>query len=405
MPIATCTARCGQGVGICIRVAISRLMLAIAAAAAGCDAWPERGAARGDGGQPGGETIGRPAEWSLSAEPLIDIGGDGPGALFMATSAVRVGDHVVVANSGTGELRWYDASGVLARSAGRKGTGPGEFAHLGWVGLLPGDSIAAWDPVLRRLSIFTSGGRFSRVVAVSSAGPLASVPGVLHDGTLLLASRTRGEPPPNVTVWRDTVLLLRVRLAGGRTDTIGRFPGTEWFGGANARVQTVPLGRQTSVAVAGDRIYVGTGERYEIGVYGAEGAFRVRFGRPQAPVRLTDEDRAAFLRDIVHVGGTQGARHERARSLAEAPFPETLPPYTSLLPDATGNVWVREPQRPTHSPPISRWSVFDPRGRWIATLEGPGRFKALQVGPDWILGTLADSVEAEHVLVYRIRKQ
>lgn len=323
----------------------------------------------------------------------------------MVTSAVRVGDGVVVANSGTGELRWYDASGGLARSAGRKGTGPGEFAHIGWVGVLPGDSIAAWDPVLRRLSIFRSDGRFSRVVAVSGAGPLASVPGVLPDAALLLSSRTRGEPPPNVTVWRDTVLLLRVRLADGRTDTIGRFPGTEWYGGANARVQTVPLERQTSVAVAGDRIYVGTGERYEIGVYGADGALRERFGRPHAPVRLTGEDRAAFLRDVVHVGGTERDRQERARSLAAAPFPETLPPYTSLLTDAAGNVWVREPQRPTHTPPISRWSVFDPRGRWIATLDGPGRFKALQIGPDWMLGTLADSVDAEHVLVYRIGKR
>jgi hypothetical protein len=381
------------------------LMLAAAASAAACDSGPERGAGRGTAGRPRGEDIHRPAEWSLSAEPVVDIGGDGQGALFMVTSAVRAGDGFVVANSGTGELRWYDGSGKFSRSAGRKGAGPGEFAHLGWVGVLPGDSIAAWDPVLRRLSIFTVDGRFSRAVTVSGAGPLTSVAGVLHDGTLLLSSRARGEPPPDVTVWRDTVLLLRLRLGDGRTDTIGRFPGTEWYGGANARVQAVPLGRQTSMAVAGNRIYVGTGERYEIGVYGADGALHERFGRPQAPVRLTGEDRAAFLRDVIHVGGTERDRQERARSLAEAPFPETLPPYTSLLADAEGNVWVREPQRPTHTPPIARWSVFDPRGRWIATVDGPARFKALQIGADWMLGTLADSVDAEHALVYRIRKR
>jgi hypothetical protein len=344
-------------------------------------------------------------EWTLSPEPVLDIGGEGQKALFMVTSAARTpSGGVLVANAGTGELRWFDPSGQFLRAAGRRGGGPGEFQHIGWVGMVPGDSVAAWDPVLRRLSIFGADGRFGRAVPIAVRGPLATMVGTL-DGALLLATRINAEPARGTLVWRDSLLFLRVPLQGGVPDTVGRFSGTEWYADAGGnRVHTRPLGKQTVAAVAESTFYVGTGDTYEVRAYGPDGTPRgiVRKAHPPMPVR--PGDREAFLAEVVQVGGTEQDRQERTRMLASAPFPESMPPYTSLGTDAEGNLWVREMERPGTTPEISRWSVFNPDGEWIANVRGPARFKAFQLGRDWILGTQADSTDAEHVRIYRIRK-
>lgn len=363
---------------------------------------PSSDAPPGDAGAADGRAV---PEWTFSAEPVVDIGGEDDG-LFMALSAVRTRDGVVVANAGTGELRWFDGSGRPVRAAGRKGGGPGEFQHITWVGVLRGDSVAAWDPVLRRLSVFDAEGRFARVLPVAARGPLASVVGPLDDGSLLMATRTHVEPPRGTTVWRDSAVVVRVRLADGGMDTVGRFPGTEWFADASdgGRVQTRPFGRQAAAAVHGSTFYVGTGDAYEVGAYAADGTPRGRIRTPHEPMRVRAEDREAFLAEVVQVGGSEQDRQARTRMLAAAPFPETLPPYTSLAADADGNLWVRETQRPGATPEISRWSVFNANGERVATVRGPARFKAFQIGPDWILGTLTGDADAEHVRIYRIER-
>jgi hypothetical protein len=356
------------------------------------------------GGSPA-QQQGAVPEWTLSPEPLLDIGGEGQKALFMVTSAARTpSGGVLVANAGTGELRWFDASGQFLRAAGRRGGGPGEFQHIGWVGMVPGDSVAAWDPVLRRLSIFGAEGRFARAVPIPARGPLATLVGPL-DGALLVATRIHVEPAEDAGVWRDSLLFLRVHLAGEVLDTVGRFPGTEWYADATGnRVQTRPLGKQTVAAVAENAFYVGTGDGYEVGAYGADGTPRGKIRKPHQPLRIAPRDRQAFLGEVVQVGGSEQDRQERTRMLADAPFPESMPPYTSLSTDAEGNLWVREMQRPGTTPETSRWSVFNPDGDWIATVRGPARFKAFQIGTDWVLGTQTDLDDAERVRVYRIRK-
>jgi hypothetical protein len=350
------------------------------------------------------------AVWSFAPEPSVDIGSEGASELFLATAAVRSAGGIVVANAGTGELRWFDSSGRFLRAAGHKGSGPGEFQHITWVGVLPGDSVAAWDPLLRRLSIFAPDGRLARTLPVNAGrGPLPSVLGRLADGSLLLSARTSSDPPQNAAVWRDSIVLMRIMPGNERVDTIGRFPGMEWYAGAQGtggpRIQAVPFGKLTVAAASDSTVYIGTGDRYEIGVYGTDGTLRARIRKPHRPERLTARDRQTLLASIVQVGGSEGERRERAQMLASAPFPETMPAYVSSLADAAGNLWVREPQRPSATPGSSHWSVFDRQGRWIATVRGPERFKAFQIGPDWILGFEADSADAEHVRLYRIRKQ
>lgn len=345
------------------------------------------------------------AEWTLSEEPLTDIGG-GEDGLFVVTSAARTRDGIVVANAGTSELRWYDDAGRMTRTAGRRGGGPGEFRHIAWVGVLGGDSVAAWDPMQSRLTIFEADGRFGRSVAAPEVrSVLSTVAGRLGHGALVLTSPLDAGSEANGT-WRDSIAILRFDIASGSVDTLGRAPGTEWVasrgGRGGERRESLPFGRATAVAAGPDGYYVGTADAYEIDAYGADGRLHRRIGRPHRPVRLGDEDRRAFAESLVQPGASPRERQETHGGWRTAPFAATLPPYARLTPDSAGNLWVQELARPSDADPASRWSVFDPQGRWIATVRGPPRARLLQAGSDWVLVDAVAPDDTERVRLYRV---
>lgn len=84
------------------------------------------------------------------------------------------------------------------------------------------------------------------------------------------------------------------------------------------------------------------------------------------------------------------------------PHRETLPAFSELLVDGAGNLWARDPRPEADQP--HRWSVFDPEGRWLGTVQTPAELRVRQIGTDWILGTALDELEVEHVRMYRIQK-
>jgi len=346
-------------------------------------------------------------QWTLSRTPMLDIGAGEGQALVMVAAGLMQGGQIIVADVGAGTLRYFDRAGRVVRNVGSHGSGPGEFQFMGWLGLLPGDSVAVWDPSLRRLSVFNADGRLARMATLRfTNGPLPRVLGTFDDGALLVAdpaASTQTAPPGRA--WRDTLVYLRVAPDGTIADTLGRFPGAEWYAaGATGRVHSLPFGRQAAAAVQGNRFYVGTGDAYEVAAFAADGTERARFRRPYRPVELAAKDVDDYQATSIQIGGTLEERRERARELRDAPYPRTLPPYTSLAVDTRGNVWVREPHPPGKLYQSSHWSVFDSNGRWVATARGPGRFKVLQIGPDWVLGTETGTDDVEHVRLYALSR-
>jgi hypothetical protein len=111
--------------------------------------------------------------WRLGS-PTMDIGiaeGDERLELSGASSSIRLEDgRVVIANSGTNELRVFDNHGRFQNSIGRKGEGPGEFAGALHVVRLSEASFAVFDQGNQRLSIFDTTGRVLGESRVSSEG-------------------------------------------------------------------------------------------------------------------------------------------------------------------------------------------------------------------------------------------
>jgi hypothetical protein len=348
--------------------------------------------------------------WTVAAEPTVAIGvleGDERYQFSRVGSGVRLSDgRIVVANGGTHELRYYDASGAHLVSVGRQGEGPGEFQGLELITALPGDSLAAYDFNLRRISFFDSSGAFVRSVLLDFTEGYPSPVGRFADGSWLSSRGFTFSPGDDGSdVIRDTVPLMVFGADGALRDTAGVFPGVEVYlqseGGA-AWASSLPFGRTTEVAVSGSRFYAGHTERYEIARYTPEGApeLIIRLGRAAVPVGGVDVDRLKAER-LENANPTWRQRTERM--FADMPLPGTFPAFGDLMADPDGHLWVLDYPRPGED--ARRWTVFSSEGRALGFVATPPGLRVLEIGRDHVLGVWLDDLDVEHVRLYRLERE
>jgi hypothetical protein len=353
------------------------------------------------------------AEWRIDAAPEPAIGlVDGPPELqlFRVTGALRLDDgRIVVANSGTSELRFYDTHGSHLHTAGGRGEGPGEFTGPIQLFRWGADSLVAWDGQLLRISVFSNDGAFARAFPVARPDPRASPrpAGIFDDGTVFIRTGrvfSSGDVTPGIS--RDSSALYRLRLDGTVLDTLGVFPGSESFvtildGGF--MVDGVPFSGSLAAAIHGNRVFIGRGDTFEFEVRANDGTLLriVRLARANAPV--TPEDIDAYRRQRLEGIDEDGIRQLLETELANTPFPEWMPPYAGLFVDALGNVWIEAHQGPGQTGPAP-WLIFDADGRLLGEIPGIDRFFPYDVGDDYILGRRLDELDVERVELYRIRK-
>ena len=356
--------------------------------------------------------------WTVSAEPAVDIGvveGEAAYQLAEVAGVARLSDgRIVVADGESGELRFFSAEGKHLRSAGRKGGGPGEFQQMQWLGVAAGDSVVVWDPQAGRLSVFAPDGALARAFSPAGLRMFPGVEDIMGDGALLMTPgfdpAQMGDRPEGE--FRDTAVWMRVPLAGGAPREVSRRPGPEQFiskGNGIFMTDHVVFGRGVEVVGAPDGFYAGDTGAFQIGYHGPDGTLRRLIRRPHEPRRVTEADLDALFE---RRGGmrTSGMPPEMAAQFQEmnrtmrqrVPHRETLPAFAELRVDGAGNLWVRDPEPQDGVP--HRWSVFDPEGRWLGTVQTPADLRVRQIGTDWILGTAQDELDVEHVRLYRIQK-
>jgi hypothetical protein len=311
-----------------------------------------------------GDARGAQLGWMIGSSPTVDIGGGATAGPYRVVEATRLGDgRIVVASAGANALDLYSPTGEHLRTIGRPGGGPGEFQALFWVGRLPGDSIAAWDAALGRLSVFTSSGDFARsVTPATSLGLFPQAAGVFGDGRVLIAVRAAAAGlGTGLRVERDDVSY--VALGGdGQAQPIGRFPGTEMLlsggSGLGLLMRPLPFGRQTVAAVRGERVYVGTGDAFELRGYEPGNGLRVIVRAEHSPIPVTPASIRDYRRTLVTLGaeGDARLRQQQAQMLEQAPYPKQMPPFTELEIDADGNLWTRDSNAPADR--TARWTVW-----------------------------------------------
>lgn len=377
-----------------------------------------------------------PAAYSLPEEPRIQIGtvdGDGS-SLFGVADAIRLRDgRILVADGGSGSLKFFDSRGAFVRAVGRAGDGPGEFRRLGRVAELEGGAVAALDPLLGRVTVFSPDGGLARTHDVSrdfrSTGRSVHLYGFLANGALVGLEEIEGEGvveanygdfPSSTLTYRAPVVQPVLIDTLGRTVTFGQsMPGNENLyqrqvsvGSERIRVggQTVsaPFLRKVAVAVRGTWIALGPIEGHLVSAFNArdgvpQGHVAVFGGPPpkEVPQRVQDE---WIDEKVVRFPRRTERRTWRDRYedfLASAPGPMTFPPFKALALQEGGAVWreVYDPALEEGGP--SHWIVTDPSTLGFGgTVVLPPGFRPYDIGRDYVLGGWSDELGIEFVRMY-----
>lgn len=364
----------------------------------------------------------------LSERPLMDLGsatGESGDAFHRVTDAVRLSDgRIVVANAGSGELWYFDATGERETVAGGLGEGPGEFAAgvlgagLTSIERLPGDTVVAFDQTHRRLSTFDPGGAF--VGSTSLDAPPASIsprvaaagwpgPGVFVGHSTRTPDRSVVSPGSRVR--RFTEVLLFYGRTGAVRDTAGRYPGDQIYasfsprrasGEFDVQVLDIPFLEEFVVDARSGRVAVGSTGAYEVHVYDSTGTLRQVVRKDSDPRPVSREIVDAWIRESLASLEDPGRRSRRRAELREVPLPDTLPRFRKFQLDTAGRLWIGEFVPPGEDGPVA-WEVYGRSGRRLGSVDVPSGFEPLEIGERHALGLWTGPMGVEHVRLYGLR--
>ena len=347
--------------------------------------------------------------WSIETEPAVVIGVmDGEEAYqFDGIRGVGVtaGDEIVVASSGSAEIRVYDAAGRYIRSSGGRGEGPGEFVDLVSM-TVRGDTVVVFDAALARLSYFDVSGPLLGTTQLEPTGDpihplqLYGVGGFLGDDVVMVATAYPADMRPEPMTYWDTLPTLRYGRNGRLLGRVGEPAGMDTYS-TPERAGSTTFARLTSSDVAHGALYMTDGGDYEVRVYESAvvPARIVRVIQPRRPV--TDAVLDEYFTSVVRAAESEEARSFWARYRETWSHGQTLPWVSALVVDRVGSVWVREYQH-RFDPRPERWGVFDVDGAWLGTVEMPPHFTPYEIGSNYVLGVGRDEFGVEYVRRYRL---
>jgi hypothetical protein len=350
------------------------------------------------------------AEWRVGPAPLVRIGvveGDPAYQFDQLTGVVRFSDGTIaVADGGSQEVRLFSGSGVHSRTVGREGGGPGEFTGMSGMGAGQGEEAWVYDFSLRRITWLDASGQVLRMVALGPEPPILHPVGAFSGGFVLrqLWGATAVAQADELGLRRDPIAYVVFDSMGSLMDTLGLFPGRELLiteEDGRGVMGSPLLGRGSSSTVRSSRLVVGSQDRFEIGEYDYGGKLVRLLRLPAVDLTVTAEEVEAYIRDRLE-GVPADRRPGRRAELEAMPVPRTRPAYGDLRVDPSGHLWVAAfasfPSLPEH------WSVFGPEGQWLGSVEMPPRFYPWDFGEDWLLGTEADDLGVEYVVLYPLIK-
>ena len=345
------------------------------------------------------------ATWQLDAAPRLAIGAsgedDGEDLAYVA-AAVRLTDgRIAVANGMTSEVRFYSPAGERTATTGRAGEGPGEYRGLWKLCRLDGDSLAAWDVQLRRLTVLDSDGGYVDDVRLTAPGGAVDLHACTGTSRILIGPEDRYKGRDMNRVRRDSIDLLIHDVRTRETHTVGAFPGEEQYEMSVPPVmllEQAPFGSFTSISGDGTRVLVADNGRGEIREFAYDGTLRRIMHTGHERAALTSSDRDEY--EGAHIDESWRPTYLAAKRafLAEVPFPDHRPYFGSMLLDDTGRIWVSSYAPPHRDGADARtWTILDSAGGVLATLETPARFKLMQAGDGWVLGVRRDEYDVEQV--------
>lgn len=341
----------------------------------------------------------------IDPEPFLRIGREeeGPYQFGLVFRALLVANgQIAVEEASAREVRIFDSAGRHVRTFGRHGEGPGEFQTLAGLFAYRGDSLAAFDPVQLRTTIFPISPGSHRSIRNQTEGFLA-VFGCFRDGRCLLhnpGELRRGQPPG--LRW-DSTAVVAMDPADGSSEVVARLPSREKLVGRDGGEEVLLPVAGAIQAVAADGFYWARTDRSEIRFYDGEGNLRRILRRAVQPRPVTPtmiEEHVEAVLAAIRKSGARSVPQERRR-YEEAAHAEYLPFYQAAFVDRDQRLWASEWSWP-YGPPSRRWSVFSPEGVWLGDVEAPEGLGIVDVRGDIVLGIWRDEHDVAYFQLHRL---
>jgi hypothetical protein len=309
----------------------------------------------------------------------------------------------VVAEENGPRLLFFDTSGTLVRTVGRRGDGPGEFQVPQFLGRTE-DTVWVYDFSHSRVTRFDDAGELLGIVNLTPPLPSALAIGDLRDGSLVLMGQWASNGSRNTQgLVRDSVAVVRY-AAGIRADTIAVIPGREYVRRADETgrmvMSTAVFGRRASAVTWNGQIVLGIQNDRSLRVIGMDGRDKLVLRWPGPDLRLSETQISDWVEN--QVAAARSDQRDGLRVVLESsPRPERRPAYGRLLASRSGELWVAEYAAPDVEP--ASWDVFSRDGVWLGRVPNPEQLRILDVGSDWLLVARLDSLGAEHLELRSLR--
>lgn len=350
--------------------------------------------------------------WEVAAEPsatIVSTTRDGrEEELYRVSDVVPLaGGGIVVAEQTT--VSFFDDEGRFQRSVGQEGDGPGDFRQIQRVMPVEPDSVGVWDTENQRFTVLGPDGSVGRTVQPHPTfGHLIPAVGMLGDGSLVLtngldlASLFGG----GTGLQRHPLSALRYSATSGELiDTLATLSGSElvaWAGGGRFSFRLLPFGKVSAFALSSDRLYGGSGDSQEVSAWIPGSSSPVAAVRWESdPLPVTPRDRAAYEEGQL-AGASEDDRPAEADKLASIEYPEHMPPFSGLLVDDGGHLWVREGAAAADR--TRGWHVFGPDGGRLGHVRLSTDFRLTAVRGNVIFGVREEEAGQEVVQAYRFAR-
>jgi len=339
--------------------------------------------------------------WSVASEPELIFGdkeGDRNFQFYRVYSVIQLSNGtIVVSNSGTHDLRFFDSNGSFIKSTGQNGRGPGDFGDFSSMRLqkYDDDSFLVSDNANIRGQIFSNDGDLITVNSlekINNSGT-PSITGVYTDSSLqILAVIGSGAMRPGNPgeVIQHEFGFHRLLPDWSYDKMVYKIP-------ARPRIENEYRGTTTFpyIPLTADPLYVtdsingalfSAASQPSITRVDTAGIIThiYQWNLPRTKTdSIWDRYKQEYYLDPLSNNPDRKAQYEHMLT-QDLPIPENIPAISKLKTDSDGNIWAKRFVLPWDETEV--WDILSSTGEWLTTVDVPQSYTITEIGSDYLLG-------------------